>query len=62
MSKRADDPALTVTLPRLTWAALLGLLYELPYGRAASFIVEIERQGNAQLEAPEHQADEARAN
>lgn len=57
MSKRTDDPALTVTLPRSGWIALIGALSELPYGRVSDTIEEIVRQAGAQLEAREPATD-----
>jgi hypothetical protein len=63
MSKAPDDPELVVRMPRSRWIQLIGALSELPYGRVADLIETVITQAGAQLEAPEHQADEpARAN
>jgi hypothetical protein len=44
------DPALTVTLPRSMWVALLSSLGQRPYGEVCEVIEEIVRQAGAQLE------------
>jgi hypothetical protein len=64
VSRRADDPVLTVTLPRSLWVALLGSLGQRPYAEVAELIEEIVRQAGAQLDASEQlQAESpARAN
>jgi hypothetical protein len=60
----ADDPELTVTLPRSVWVAAAELLAQLPYGEVATLLETLAEQLNPQIRAAaeESAGTEPRAN
>lgn len=55
----AEDPKLTVTLPRSEWVAAAELLAQLPYGQVANVLETIAGQLNPQIRAAAETAQAA---